>query len=85
MSIIAWIIVGLSAGFIASKIVEHRGSGLLLDMVLGVAGATLGGLLFQMVGSTGVTGLNLWSVVVSTLGAVILLVFWNAITRRRLA
>jgi len=85
MSIIAWIIVGLIAGFIASKIVNHQGKGILLDIVLGVAGAFLGGLLFQLVGSTGVSGLNLWSVVVSTLGAVVLLVFWNAITRRRLA
>jgi len=85
MSIIAWIIVGLISGFIASRVVEHRGNGVLLDMVLGVAGAFLGGLLFHMVGSTGVSGLNVWSVVVSTVGAVILLVFWNAISRRRLA
>lgn len=85
MSIVAWLIVGLVAGFAASRVVEHRGGGLLLDVVLGIAGALVGGLLFQMIGSTGVTGLNLWSVFVSSVGAVILLAIWHAFARQRWA
>jgi uncharacterized membrane protein YeaQ/YmgE (transglycosylase-associated protein family) len=85
MSIVAWIIMGLVAGFIASRIVDHRGRGFVLDVVLGVAGALAGGFLFHLVGATGVTGFNLWSVFVSMIGAVILLWIARAFAGRRSA
>lgn len=83
MSILAWIVLGLIAGFIASKLVDKSGGGLLLDIVLGVIGAVVGGMLFNQFGAGGVTGLNLWSVMVATIGAVVVLVVYHAITGRR--
>jgi uncharacterized membrane protein YeaQ/YmgE (transglycosylase-associated protein family) len=85
MSIIAWIIMGLVAGFVASKLVDHRGRGFVLDLVLGIVGALVGGFLFRLIGSIGVTGFNLWSVFVSMVGAVILLWISHAFTGRRAA
>ncbi len=73
MSIVAWIILGLVSGFIASKIVNHTGSGVLLDVVIGVVGAIVGGFLFNLIGSTGIDGLNIWSMFVAVIGAVVLL------------
>ena len=81
MSIIAWIILGLIAGFIASKIVNKQGEGALLDIVLGIVGAVVGGYLFNLVGATGVTGLNIYSMFVAVVGSVILLVIYHAIRR----
>ena len=83
MSILAWIILGLVAGFISSKIVNHSGEGMIIDIVLGVVGAFAGGFLFNLFGATGVTGLNLWSLVVATVGAIAVLVIKHAITGRR--
>lgn len=83
MSILAWIVLGLIAGFIASKLVNKSGGGLLLDIVLGVVGAVVGGFLFNQFGEGGVTGLNLWSLMVATIGAVVVLVIYHAITGRR--
>ena len=83
MSVIAWIILGLIAGFIASKIVNKQGEGFLLDIVLGVVGALVGGLLFRSVGMSGVTGLNLYSLLVAVLGAVVFLVVYHMLFRRR--
>jgi uncharacterized membrane protein YeaQ/YmgE (transglycosylase-associated protein family) len=86
MSIIGWIILGLLAGFIASKIVNKSGAGTVLDIVLGIVGAVVGGFVFNMVGDAGVTGLNLWSLLVSVIGAVLVLVAYHAISgRQRLA
>ena len=79
MSFIAWILLGLLAGFLGSKIVNRRGEGVLLDMVLGIIGAVLGGFLFQRAGVKGITGLNLWSILVATTGAIVLLVGYHAI------
>lgn len=73
MSLIAWIILGLISGFIASKIVNRRGEGILLDIVLGVIGAIVGGFLFNLIGAMGVTGFNVWSMFVAVIGAVLLL------------
>ena len=70
MSIIAWILLGLIAGFIGSKIVNRTGQGILLDIVLGIVGAIVGGVLFTAVGATGITGFNLWSMIVAVVGAV---------------
>jgi uncharacterized membrane protein YeaQ/YmgE (transglycosylase-associated protein family) len=83
MSIVAWLVLGLISGFIASKIVNKSGDGVVLDIVLGIVGAFVGGFLFNMVGSVGVTGFNLWSMFVAVLGAVVLLVIKHALTGRR--
>jgi uncharacterized membrane protein YeaQ/YmgE (transglycosylase-associated protein family) len=83
MSILAWIVLGLVAGFIGSKIVNKRGEGLVLDIVLGVVGAIVGGFLFNMFGAAGVTGLNIYSLIVAVVGAVVVLVVYHAIFRRR--
>ena len=81
MSLLAWIILGLLAGFIGSKIVNNRGEGLVLDIVLGVVGALVGGVLFNMFGAVGVTGLNLYSLLVATVGAIVVLLLYHAIRR----
>jgi uncharacterized membrane protein YeaQ/YmgE (transglycosylase-associated protein family) len=79
ISIIAWIILGLITGFIASKIVNRTGGGVLLDIVLGIVGAVVGGFLFHLFGMSGVTGLNLYSLLVAIIGAVVFLVIYHAI------
>jgi uncharacterized membrane protein YeaQ/YmgE (transglycosylase-associated protein family) len=74
VSIISWIILGLIAGFIASKIVNRTGAGLILDLVLGMVGAAVGGFIFtRLFGMSGVTGLNIWSIIVSVVGAIVVL------------
>ena len=83
MGIIAWLVLGLIAGFIASKIVNHTGSGLVMDIVLGVIGAFVGGFLFNFFGHTGVSGFNLYSAMVATLGAIVVLFLYHAIAGRR--
>jgi uncharacterized membrane protein YeaQ/YmgE (transglycosylase-associated protein family) len=82
MSILAWIILGLIAGFIASKIFVGSGQGVLMDIVLGIVGAVVGGYLFSALGATGVTGFNLWSMFVAIVGAVVLLWLYHAISGR---
>ena len=82
MSIFAWIILGLVAGFIGSKIVNRRGEGLVLDILLGVVGAVLGGWLFQKFGMAGVTGLNIYSICVAVVGSVLFLILYHAVFRR---
>jgi uncharacterized membrane protein YeaQ/YmgE (transglycosylase-associated protein family) len=81
MSIIGWIVLGLVAGFIASKIVNKEGEGFILDIVLGVIGAVVGGWLFGLFGAGGVTGFNLYSMIVAIIGAIIVLVVYHAIRR----
>jgi uncharacterized membrane protein YeaQ/YmgE (transglycosylase-associated protein family) len=83
MSIIAWIILGLIAGFIASKIVNKQGEGFFLDIVLGIVGAVVGGFIFSAVGASGVTGFNLYSLVVAVIGAIVVLVLYHAVAGRR--
>jgi len=61
MSILAWIVLGVVAGFIGSKIVNKSGDGFFLDLILGVIGAVVGGWLFSFFGAHGVTGLNIYS------------------------
>lgn len=82
MSVIAWIILGLIAGFIGSKLVNKTGEGLFLDVVLGVVGAIVGGFIFSLFGIGGVTGLNLYSLVVAVIGAAVVLMAYRAIVRR---
>jgi len=83
MSILAWIVLGLVAGFIASKIVNRSGSGIVMDLLLGVVGAFVGGYLFTRFGAAGVTGLNLYSILVATVGAAIVLFVYHLIAGRR--
>jgi uncharacterized membrane protein YeaQ/YmgE (transglycosylase-associated protein family) len=81
MSIITWIILGLIAGFIASKIVNNHGQGIALDVVLGVVGAVVGGWLFRLFGAGGVSGLNLYSLLVAVVGAVAVLFLYHSFHR----
>ena len=83
MSIIGWIILGLIAGFIASKIVNKTGSGIVVDILLGIVGAVVGGFIFAQLGSVGVTGFNLWSMIVAIVGAIVILLIYHAIFGRR--
>jgi uncharacterized membrane protein YeaQ/YmgE (transglycosylase-associated protein family) len=82
MGIISWIILGLIAGFIGSKIVNKTGSGMLMDIVLGVVGAVVGGYLVSLTGTVGVTGLNLWSLLVAVIGAIVVLLVYRAVASR---
>ncbi|TLU70765.1 GlsB/YeaQ/YmgE family stress response membrane protein [Lichenicoccus roseus] len=83
MSIIGWIILGLIAGFIGSKIVNKSGEGLMLDLILGIVGAIVGGFLFSLVGAAPVTGLNIYSLIVAVIGSIVVLVAYHAIFGRR--
>jgi uncharacterized membrane protein YeaQ/YmgE (transglycosylase-associated protein family) len=83
MSFVAWIVLGLIAGFIASKLVNKSGEGMLLDILLGIVGAVLGGWLFNTFGMHGVTGLNVYSVAVAVIGATVFLVAYHTLTTRR--
>ena len=83
MSFLAWIVLGVIAGFIGSKMVNRRGEGMLLDILLGVVGAFAGGWLFHIFGAPGVSGLNLYSLFVAIIGSVAVLVLYHVLTRRR--
>ena len=83
MSIIGWLVLGLIAGFIASKIYAGSGQGIVMDIVLGVVGAFVGGFLFNTFGGAGVTGFNLYSMIVAVIGAVVVLWLYHTITSRR--
>ena len=82
MSIIAWIILGLIAGFIGSKIVNKSGQGFLLDVALGVIGAVVGGVIFSFFGVSGVTGLNIYSLIVAVVGSVVVLWVYHQVAGR---
>lgn len=81
MPFIAWIVLGLIAGFIGSKVVNKSGEGFFLDIILGVVGAVVGGWLFGLFGMAGVSGLNLYSLLVAVVGAIVFLVVYHAIRR----
>jgi uncharacterized membrane protein YeaQ/YmgE (transglycosylase-associated protein family) len=83
MSILAWIVVGVIAGFIASKLVNRTGGSLVLDLVLGVVGAMVGGFVFNQFGAAGASGINLYSIGVAIVGSIIVLLIYHALTRRR--
>lgn len=83
MSILGWIVLGLIAGFIGSKVVNKQGEGLILDIVLGIGGAIVGGFLFTRFGAAGVTGFNLYSMFVAVIGAIVILVLYHALFGRR--
>ncbi len=83
MSIISWIILGVIAGFLGSKIVNKSGQGFLMDIVLGIVGAIVGGLIFSAFGASGVTGLNIYSLIVAVIGAIVVLWGYHALSGRR--
>ena len=82
MSIISWLVLGLIAGFIGSKLVNKTGEGFFLDIALGIVGAIVGGWLFSLFGMHGVSGLNIYSLIVAVVGAVVFLLVYHAIRRR---
>ncbi|MGB6565010.1 MAG: GlsB/YeaQ/YmgE family stress response membrane protein [Candidatus Binataceae bacterium] len=83
MGILSWLVVGLIAGFIGSKIVNRGGEGLVRDIILGVIGAIIGDAIFTELGLVGVTGVNLTSIVIAALGAIIVIVVYHAVIGRR--
>jgi uncharacterized membrane protein YeaQ/YmgE (transglycosylase-associated protein family) len=83
MSFLAWILLGLVAGFIGSKIVNKTGEGFFLDIVLGIVGAIVGGWVFSLFGGQGVTGFNFYSLIVAVIGSILVLVIYHALFRRR--
>jgi uncharacterized membrane protein YeaQ/YmgE (transglycosylase-associated protein family) len=85
MGVIAWLVMGLIAGFIASKLVNKQGEGMLMDIVLGIVGAFVGGFLAHVLGFEGITGFNAYSTLISVLGAIVVLLLYHALTRRNSA
>jgi len=83
MGIISWIILGLIAGYIGSKIVDKQGQGFWLNMALGIVGALIGGFLFNLFGAGGVRGLNIYSMIVAIIGSVVVLLVYNAVAGHR--
>ncbi|RWG02304.1 GlsB/YeaQ/YmgE family stress response membrane protein [Mesorhizobium sp.] len=83
MGTISWIILGAIAGFIGSKIVNKTGQGLIMDIVLGIVGAIVGGVIFSAFGASGVTGLNIWSLIVAVVGSVVVLWAYHQFSGRR--
>jgi uncharacterized membrane protein YeaQ/YmgE (transglycosylase-associated protein family) len=81
MSYLAWIVLGLIAGFIGSKIVNKSGEGLLMDIVLGIVGAVVGGWLAGFFGLAGVSGINFYSIAIAIGGAIVVLLVYHAIRR----
>jgi len=84
MDILSWIVVGVIAGFLAKAVMPGEGpGGVLGDLVIGIVGALIGGWIMHSLGSAGATGLNLWSIFVAFVGAVVLLMILRAVTGRR--
>ena len=81
--ILAWILVGLIGGFLASKVVNKTGKGMLRDILLGIVGGIVGGAVFRAFGGHGVTGFNLWSILVAFIGGIVVLVLYHAIAGQR--
>ena len=79
MGFLSWIVLGAIAGWIGSMIVNRTGEGLFRDIILGIVGGLVGGWIFQAVGSSGVTGFNVWSLLVAVIGSVIVLMLYHAI------
>ena len=85
MSIVGWIVLGLIAGFIASKIVTSQGQGFWINIALGIIGALVGGFLFEGLGAQGITGFNVSSMIVAIIGSIVVLLIYHAVTCRRRA
>ncbi len=85
MGILSWVIVGLIAGFIGSKVVNRSGEGLVRDIILGILGAVVGDAICTQLGLVGVTGVNLASIVVAAIGAILILIVYHAIMSKRVS
>ena len=83
MSLLGWILFGLITGFIASRVVNQRGEGCILNIALGILGALVGGFIFSSIGGTGITGFNLYSMFVAVIGAIVVLIIYHAFTGQR--
>jgi uncharacterized membrane protein YeaQ/YmgE (transglycosylase-associated protein family) len=83
IGVVAWIVfvMGLIAGYLANTLVNNRGKGFSVDVLLGIVGAVIGGWIFSAAGATGVTGFNVWSLLVGAVGAVVFLVAWHVLRR----
>jgi uncharacterized membrane protein YeaQ/YmgE (transglycosylase-associated protein family) len=82
MSLLAWIVVGIIAGFIAKSAVPGEGpGGIIGDLVVGIVGAVLGGWVFGLLGYGGTSGINIYSILVAAVGAIIFLAILRAVTR----
>ena len=82
MGMISWLVLGLIAGFIGSKLVNKQGAGMLMDIVLGIVGAVVGGFIAHFAGFSGITGFNLYSILIAVIGSVVVLVVYHALARR---
>ncbi|MBS0471154.1 MAG: GlsB/YeaQ/YmgE family stress response membrane protein [Proteobacteria bacterium] len=83
MSILGWLFFGAITGWLASLIVNNRGEGCIVNIALGLVGSLVGGLIFRAISDFDVFGFNFTSMIVSILGAVIVLFLWHAVTGRR--
>jgi uncharacterized membrane protein YeaQ/YmgE (transglycosylase-associated protein family) len=83
MTLLGWILFGLLTGFAASRIVNRRGEGCILNVVLGIVGACVGGFIFTSIGGRGITGFNLYSMFVAVIGAIVVLLIYHAVTGRK--
>ena len=81
MPLLSWIALGLIAGFIASRIINRTGEGVIVDILLGIVGAIVGGWMFRLFGMPGVNGLNLYSSVIAILGAAVVLLIYHTMFR----
>jgi uncharacterized membrane protein YeaQ/YmgE (transglycosylase-associated protein family) len=85
MGVVAWLVLGLIAGFVASMLVNKQGEGMLMDIVLGIVGAVVGGFIAHLAGFSGITGFNIYSILIAVGGAVVVLIVYHALTRRSAA
>jgi uncharacterized membrane protein YeaQ/YmgE (transglycosylase-associated protein family) len=83
MTLVGWIVFGLITGFVASRVVNQQGQGCVLNVVLGIIGAFIGGFIFTRIGGQGITGFNVYSMFVAIVGAIVVLLIYHAITGRR--
>lgn len=83
MGIVAWVVLGLVAGYVASLLVNSRGAGVVMDVILGIVGAVVGGLIAQIAGIAGISGLNFYSLLIAISGAVVVLLLYHTLSRPR--
>lgn len=84
MGIISWLLIGLIAGVLAKLVIPGEDpGGFLATIFIGMLGALVGGLIVGLFGGTGVTGVNVWSILVATLGAIVLLALFRLVAGRR--
>jgi uncharacterized membrane protein YeaQ/YmgE (transglycosylase-associated protein family) len=84
VGIISWVVIGLIAGILGKILMPGDDpGGIILTVVTGMVGAIVGGLVVGLLGGTGVTGLNIWSILVATLGAVVLITLYRLVAGRR--